>query len=194
MTTRPMDDRETAALMKILKACPAWEMFAVVDALKDVLPGRMEMKLATAQALVRASFSDIATDTARLCCDVWDVPEDKLTVQTRKQNYVNARFAYMWVLYTNSTWTLQKIARSLYPAVKSHCTVLHGVRKVNDYIVYDEPFREQLYLVVSTLAAAGNGRPQDEFLKIAGDKFKRIPSIEEQNRQTESKLRFTIGV
>jgi chromosomal replication initiation ATPase DnaA len=63
--------------------------------------------------------------------------EHKLIGKTRERDIVMQRHAIMYFLYKSKRYTLNEVG--LMFGGKNHATILHAIRKVEDYLSYKDP-------------------------------------------------------
>lgn len=88
-------------------------------------------------------------DIDDVVCMVWGIKKHDLQLKTRKREIVEARFVTMWYRLITGRHTLEYIGKNY--AGLNHCTVLHGKKRVNEWIKTDKVFRGMVVKVLKQM-------------------------------------------
>ena len=111
------------------------------------------------------------------------------TINTRKQEVVNARMIY-YVILKELNYGYTAISKSLN---KNHATVIHGIRTFNDLIGYDKELRRDYDLVKTLFLEEGGDNPlqyktHQELINTAMDLENQIKSLNLFNERLKDSL------
>lgn len=84
-------------------------------------------------------FVDVVKNAVVIHCGV---PAGVFQSKVRAANFVMARHIAMWILRDMFEYSLKDIGEQF---KLDHCSVLHGCRKINNYIAHDDRFKKELY-------------------------------------------------